>query len=122
MSFENTYTNPTGRTSQGQFIGGLIVLVAAAAFYFFLVKAGRNGEWVMATLLFPALVLYARRLNDMGLTGWLALAPIALGIAAFAQRLGFIKLDGQMATALPLVALGVGAVFALWGAVGKSKA
>ena len=122
MSFENTYTNPTGRTSQGQFIGGFIVLVAAAAFYFFLVKAGRNGEWVMATLLFPALVLYARRLNDMGLTGWLALAPIALGVAAFAQRLGFLKLDGQMGAALPLVALGVGAVFALWCAVAKSKA
>ena len=122
MSFETTYANPKGRTSRGQFIAALVVLVAVAAFYVFLVKAGRNGQWVEATLLFPGFVLLARRLHDMGLTGWLVLIPGALMVAAFGVWLDLISLGPQLQPVEPKIALAVTAAFALWGAVGKGKA
>ncbi len=120
MSFENTFVNPKGRTARGAFIPALIVILAAAAFYHFLAKAGRNGEWVLLTLLLPALVLHARRLHDMGQTAWLLLAPAALIVAAAGMHMS--GQDGQVQSGLALAALVVSAGFVLWGVVGKGRA
>lgn len=121
MSFDSLFANPKGRTSRGQFLGALVVLLAAAAFYWFLVK-GRNGQWVFVTLLFPALMLHAGRLHDMGRSAWWLIAPGALLVAAAAIWLGLVSPGAQVAAATPLAALVVSAAFVLWGALGKGQA
>ena len=74
MTFESLFVNPNGRTSRRQFIAALITLLAVVVFYAFLV-GGRTGQWCLLVLLFPAVILHARRLHDMGHTAWLLLAP-----------------------------------------------
>ncbi len=119
MSYETRFANPNGRTSRGAFIGALITLAAATAFYFFLVK-GRNGEWVLVTLLFPAAVLHARRLHDMGQTAWLLLIPGAIDIAAIWLHMG--SRNPELQPAATWAALVVSAAFVVWGLVGKGQA
>jgi uncharacterized membrane protein YhaH (DUF805 family) len=119
MSYETVFANPSGRTSRGAFVPALITLLAAAALYFFLVK-GRNGEWVLSTLLFPAAVLHARRLHDMGQTAWLLLLPGALDIAAL-----WMHFYSRYPDLLPTVAWAgviVSAGFVVWGSLGKGQA
>ena len=118
MNFEAVFANAMGRTPRGQFVGALITLLAAAAFYFVLVK-GRNGECCLAVLAFPAVVLHARRLHDMGRTAWLLLAPGALAAGAIWLRAS--GQGGQVFTAVTVAALAVAAGFALWGLVGKGQ-
>jgi uncharacterized membrane protein YhaH (DUF805 family) len=121
MNFESLFVNPNGRTSRGKFVPALITLVAVVAFYALLVR-GRNGEWCLFVLLFPGIILHARRLHDMGRTAWLLLAPGILMVAAFAIWLGIVSLGGQLNTAVPLIALAVSAAFAIWGCVGRGQA
>ena len=120
MNFEDTFANPKGRISRNAFIPALVIVLAAAAFYHFLAKAGRNGEWVLLTLMLPALVLHARRLHDMGQTAWLLILPAALIIAAAWMHLA--GQDGKVQTDLALAALVVSAGFVVWGVVGKGQA
>ncbi len=119
MSYESLFADPNGRTSRGAFVGALITLLAAAALYFFLVR-NRNGEWVLVTLLYPAAVLHARRLHDMGRTGWLLLIPGAIDITAIWLHMGSLR--PALQPTLTLVALVVSAGFVLWGLVGKGQA
>ncbi len=118
MSYISVFANPMGRTARGEFIGGLIVLVLVAAFYVWRVP-GLNGAWVLFTLLFPAFVLHARRLHDMGLTAWLLLPPGVLLGAAIWPHSGP---PASYAQPLLLAGLGVAALVALWCCVGKGKA
>jgi uncharacterized membrane protein YhaH (DUF805 family) len=120
MNFQSLFAIPTGRTSRGAFIGGLIVLLLATAFYVFLVKAGRNGEWVLVTLLFPAFMLHAGRLHDMGQSAWLLLAPAVP--TAVAVWLHMYSPGGQLERPLTWVSLAIGAAFLLWGLIGKGQA
>ena len=119
--FESLFANPNGRTSRGRFIPGLITLIAVVVFYWFLV-AGRSGLWSMLILLFPGVILLARRLHDMGHTAWLLLAPAILMVAAFAVWLHLVSFGAQLDATVPLVALAVSAGFALWGCIGKGQA
>ena len=121
MNFESLFVNPNGRTSRGQFVPALITLLAVVVFYAFLVT-GRTAQFCLLVLVFPAVILHARRLHDMGYTAWLLIAPAALMIAAFAIWLGYISLSAQLDTVLPRVSLAVSAVFALWGCVGRGRA
>jgi uncharacterized membrane protein YhaH (DUF805 family) len=121
MIFETLFVNPNGRTSRGHFIAALITLLAVVAFYAFLVK-GRTAQWSMLVLVFPAVILHARRLHDMGHTAWLLLAPAGLMLAAFAIWLRIANLGAQLDAAVPLIALAVSAGFALWGCIGKGQA
>jgi len=121
MSFESLFVNPNGRTSRGQFVPALITLLAVVAFYALLVT-GRTAQWCLAVLLFPAVVLHARRLHDMGYTAWLLLAPGVLMVAAFAVWLRLVNLGAQLEAAVPLTALAVSAGFALWGCMGRGQA
>jgi uncharacterized membrane protein YhaH (DUF805 family) len=121
MNFESLFVNPNGRTSRGQFVAALITLLAVVALYAFLVK-GRNGQWCLVMLLFPAVILHARRLHDMGHTAWLLLAPGVLIVAASAIWLRIVSLGAQFDAAVPLTALAVSAGFALWGCIGRGQA
>jgi uncharacterized membrane protein YhaH (DUF805 family) len=121
MNFESLFVYPNGRTSRAQFVPALITLVAAVVFYAYLVK-GRTGQWSMLVLVFPFLILHARRLHDMGHTAWLLLAPGLLVVTTFAIWLRFVDLGAQLNSAVPMVALAVSIGFALWGCIAKGQA
>lgn len=121
MNFDTLFVNPKGRTSRGQFVPALVTLLAVVAFYAFLVT-GRTALWCLLVLVFPGVILHARRLHDMGHTGWLLLAPGALIVAAFAIWLQIVSLGARLDAVVPIVALVVCAGFALWGCIGKGQA
>ena len=119
MSFTSVYVNPNGRTARNAYVGALAVLLAAVAFYVVLVK-GLTAEWCLVVLLFPAMVLHARRLHDMGKTAWFLVLPGAL-LAA----LMWLRISGQEAqykSPVTLAALAVSAAFILWSLLGKGQA
>jgi uncharacterized membrane protein YhaH (DUF805 family) len=120
-SFDTLFVNPQGRTSRGQFVAALITLLTVVAFYAFLVT-GRTAQWCLLVVLFPAIILHARRLHDMGRTAWLLLAPGGLTVAAFAIWLRIVSLGAQLDAAVPLAAFAVFVVFALWGCIGRGQA
>jgi uncharacterized membrane protein YhaH (DUF805 family) len=121
-SFDFLFVNPNGRTPRGQFAAALVTLVAVAAFYAFLVK-GATAHWGMLVLVFPGVVLHARRLHDMGYSAWPLLIPVVLAVVAFANWLHVVSSFGApFNTAVPLAALAVCAGFALWGCVGNGQA
>ena len=112
----------TGRTSRMTYIKALIPLVLAAAFYTFLAKTGRNGEWVLATLLYPGFVLVAGRLHDMNITGWVLLAPglldaVALWLHFFPTGNGGLSAN----VIIGAIAYAVSVAFILWGLIGKGS-
>ena len=120
MTFESLFVNPNGRTARGQFVAALITLLAVVVFYQFLVT-GRNAQWCLLVLLFPAVILHARRLHDMGHTAWLLLAPGVLMVAAFAIWLHIVSFGAQLDAVVPVAAIAVAAGFALWGCIGKGQ-
>lgn len=116
--YQSLFVDPRGRTARAPFIAALIPLALVALFYHYLVF-GRSGQWAMITLLFPAIVIHARRLHDMGKTAWLLLipaAPVAAGIwlHMFAQ-------EPAMKSIVILIALAVSGLFTLWGLVGAGQ-
>ena len=119
MNFDTLFVNPSGRTARAEFIGALITVLAAFAFYYFLVP-GRNSQWVQLTLLFPAVVLHARRLHDMGRAAWSVLVPAAL-IVATAWLYLFVPAS-EAKGSVKLAAVIVSAAFVLWGLIGKGQA
>ncbi len=120
-SFDFLYVNPNGRTSRGQFVAALVALLIVAAFYAFIVK-GLTAHWCMLMLVYPGVVLHARRLHDMGHSAWLVLVPGLLILVAFAGWLRLITLSAPLNTAVPLAAMVVAAAFALWGCLGSGEA
>ena len=121
MIWDTLFVNAKGRTSRDHFIGALIPLALVVWFY---ARSGPNlyAPWDLIVLLFPAVVLHARRLHDMGHSGWLLLAPAVLTVAAMAIWARLVSLGAQLDVAVPLAALVVFVAFALWGCVGKSQA
>ena len=120
MNFDALFVNPNGRTSRAQFVPALITVLAVIAFYSFVVT-GRTSQFCILVLLYPAFVLLAKRLRDMGQSAWLLLAPLALMLATFGIQLGYFSLGDAIDGALPWVALAVSAAFALWGCVSQVK-
>ncbi len=118
MNYETLFVNPMGRTARGRYVGAMIPLLAAVAFYYFLVK-GVNGQWCLTVLLIPAMVLNARRLNDMGKTGLLVLIPAAL--LALASWLTLFNPGASYKTGVYVAAVVLAAAFAAWGLLGKSR-
>ncbi|HWG31386.1 MAG TPA: DUF805 domain-containing protein [Steroidobacteraceae bacterium] len=119
-SFDSMFVSPKGRASRGQFVPALITLVAVILFYAFLVT-GRTAQWCLLMLLFPGVILHARRLHDMGHSAWLLAVPAVLMVAAFAIWLHILSLGTQLDAAVPVVALVVSAGFALWGCIGRGQ-
>jgi uncharacterized membrane protein YhaH (DUF805 family)/uncharacterized membrane protein YphA (DoxX/SURF4 family) len=118
--YDSLFARPNGRSSRGEFIGGLVTLLAVVAFYAFLVT-GLTAKWCIVVLLIPATILLARRLHDMGRSAWPLVVPVALLIAAFSFWISPDKPQGSLTAALPLVAMGVAAAFALWGCLGNGQ-
>ncbi len=119
-SFDVLFVNPNGRTSRGQFVAALVPLLIAVAFYAFLVR-GLTAHWCLLMLLFPAVILQARRLHDMGHTAWLLLVPVLLTIASFAIWLHVGSFGAQLDADLPIAATVVDIGFVLWGCVGGGQ-
>jgi uncharacterized membrane protein YhaH (DUF805 family) len=119
MNYDALFVDPTGRTSRGDYTGALITLLAAFGFYYFLVL-GASGRYGMLIMLYPALVLHARRLRDMGQAVWLLVVPGALLIAAFWLRTANPKSEALFYVGWAAFAVSAG--FALWGLLGKERA
>lgn len=119
-AFDSLFASPGGRTTRSQFIPALVILLLAVAFYAWFVR-NRTGTFCQLVLLYPALVLLARRLRDMRQPLWLLAVPGVLMVAAFAIWLQYLHLGESMTNLLPPSALAVLAGFALWGSMGKSS-
>jgi len=120
-SFDSLFVSPKGRASRDQFVPALITLVAVILFYGYLVT-GRTAVWCLLMLLFPGVVLHARRLHDMGRSAWLLLVPVVLMVVAFAIWLHILSFGTRLDAALPVIALVVCAGVALWCCIGKGQA
>jgi uncharacterized membrane protein YhaH (DUF805 family)/uncharacterized membrane protein YphA (DoxX/SURF4 family) len=118
MTWNTLFVNHKGRTSREHFIGALIPLAIVVWFYS---KSGPNdyAPWDLLVLLFPAVVLHARRLHDMGHSAWLLLVPAALTVAGLGIWDRLLDLGAQLNYAVPLAALIVFVGFALWGCIAK---
>lgn len=123
-TYEDRYAYPGGRTSQKAYLAALVLVAAVGAFYWLVNNPGLNGQWVLTTLLFPAYVLTARRLHDMGQSGWLLLIPGVLDAAAIGMHYAdALKLrPGEPPAGLSWAAVIVTAAFALWALIGKTQA
>jgi uncharacterized membrane protein YhaH (DUF805 family) len=119
VTYDTLFVNPAGRTSRMAFVAALIPLLAVAALYAFVVT-GRTAQFCLVVLILPALVLHARRLHDMGQTGWLVLAPGALLLAT--AWLYLYDAGPRLETPVGVAAGIVSAGFVLWGVVGKGRA
>jgi uncharacterized membrane protein YhaH (DUF805 family) len=110
---------PGERTHRGDFIGALVPLLAVFAVYYFVVTS-RNGRWCEVVLIYPAIVLHARRLHDMGRSAWPLLVPAALLVATAWL---YLYVPGSRAIGwVTLAAAVVCAAFIVWGVVGKGQA
>lgn len=120
MNYDELYVSPFGRTTRAQFLPALIVLVAVVAFFGFLVR-GRTATFCMLVLMYPGLVLHARRLRDMGWSTWPLVLPALPMLGTFAVWFDYTSFGPGVDAALPWVALAAGASIALWGATGRSR-
>jgi uncharacterized membrane protein YhaH (DUF805 family) len=121
MTWDTLFVHSKGRSPREHFIAALIPLAIVVWWY---VRASPNvfPQWSLLVLLYPAIVLHARRLHDMGHSGWLLLVPAILTVAAMMIWDHRLDLGAQLNFAVPLAALAVFVGFALWGCIGKGKA
>jgi uncharacterized membrane protein YhaH (DUF805 family)/uncharacterized membrane protein YphA (DoxX/SURF4 family) len=120
MTWDTLFVHSKGRTPRDQFIGALIPL-ALVVWWYAQANPTVYPQWSLLVLLFPAIVLHARRLHDMGHSGWLLLVPTILTVAAMMIWDHRLDLGAQLDFAVPLAALVVFVAVALWGCVGKGK-
>jgi uncharacterized membrane protein YhaH (DUF805 family) len=119
LNYEGLFIQFNGRTSQAVFIPAAITVIVAIAFFAYMV-GGRTAHFCMLMLVYPAFILLARRLQDMGQSGWLALIPTVVALLAFGTTLAYFSLGETADANLPLIAVAVGVVFGLWACVGRS--
>jgi uncharacterized membrane protein YhaH (DUF805 family) len=120
MSWDTLFVDHKGRTSREHFMAAVIPLAIVVWFY---TRSGPDqyALWAVLVLLFPAVVLHARRLHDMGHSGWLLLVPAVLTILAMAIWDHLLDLGTQVNFAVPLAALIVFVGFSLWGCIGRGR-
>ena len=119
MNFDMLFVNWAGRTDRNQYIGALITLLVSLGFYYWLVP-GRNSQWVQLVFLYPAVVLIARRLHDMGWAAWPLIVPAAL-VIAMAWLYLYVP-TSEAKVNVKWAAIIVSAAFMVWGLIGKSQA
>jgi len=120
MTWDSLFVHSKGRTPRDQFIGALIPL-AIVVWWYARANPTVYPQWSLLVLLFPAIVLHARRLHDMGHSGWLLIVPAVLTAAAMMIWDHRLDLGTQLNMAVPLAALIVFVGLALWGCIGKGK-
>jgi uncharacterized membrane protein YhaH (DUF805 family)/uncharacterized membrane protein YphA (DoxX/SURF4 family) len=121
MTWDTLFVHSKGRSPREHFIAAVIPLAIVVWWY---VRASPNvyPQWSLLVLLFPAIVLHARRLHDMGHSGWLLIVPGVLTVAAMAIWDHRLDLGAQLNFAVPLAALIAFVAITLWGCIGKGKA
>jgi len=119
MNFDTLFVYASGRTPRGQYIGALVTLLVSLGFYYFLVP-GRNSQWVQLVFLYPAVVLLARRLHDMGRAAWPLIVPAAL-VIVMAYLYLYVPASGAK-SGVKWAAIVVSAAFMVWGLVGETQA
>ena len=119
-TWDTLFVHAKGRTSREHFIGAVIPLAIVVGWY---AQASPNvyPQWSLLVLLFPGTVLLARRLHDMGHSGWLLVVPAVLTVAAMMIWDHRLDWGAQLNVAVPLAALIVFVGLALWGCIGKGK-
>ena len=115
------FTDARGRSPRDHFLPALIILVAAGVFFGYVVT-GRTATFCLLVLVYPAAILHARRLRDMGRSPLLLALPVALLLLTLFVSLKYISFGDQADSILPLAALLVAGAFSAWGAAGSSKA
>ncbi len=118
MNYDTLFVYASGRTARNQYIGALITLLVSFGFYYVLVP-GRNSQWVQLVFLYPAVVLLARRLHDMGRAAWPLVVPAALVLVMACLYL-YVPGSGAKVS-VKWAAIIVSAAFMVWGLVGKSQ-
>jgi uncharacterized membrane protein YhaH (DUF805 family) len=121
-SWNTLFVQPGGRTSRGHFLAALLPLALAVLWYANKGPAVDYAPWGVLVLLYPAVVLHVRRLHDMGRTGWLMLLPAVLTVVAMGIWAHRVSLGAQLDMAVPVAALVVFVVFALWGSIARGQA
>jgi uncharacterized membrane protein YhaH (DUF805 family) len=119
MNFDTLFVYPGGRTARNRYIGALVTLLISLGFYYFLVP-GRNSQWVQLVFLYPAIVLLARRLHDMGRAAWPLIVPAVL-VVAMAYLYLYVPMSAAKVS-VKWAAIVVSAAFMVWGLIGKSQA
>lgn len=119
MNYDTLFTNPNGRTSRADFVPAMITILAVMAFYVFLVT-GRTAQFCQLVLLYPAVVLLARRVQDMGFAGWWVIIPLVLMLLMHLIQLDYLSLGDPLDTALYWIAHAVSVGFLLWGSAGAT--
>jgi uncharacterized membrane protein YhaH (DUF805 family) len=119
MNYDTLFVSWAGRTARNPYIGALITLLVSLGFYYFLVP-GRNSQWVQIVFLYPAIVLLARRLHDMGRAAWPLIVPAAL-VVVMAYLYLYVPMS-EAKVSVKWAAIVVFAAFMVWGLIGKSQA
>lgn len=119
LHYEGLFVRVRGRTATKDFIPALVMVLAAIVFFGYMV-GGRTGHFCMLMLLYPSYVLLARRLQDMGQPGWLALVPALVSVLTFGVVLDYFSFGPSFDSGLPWGAVAVSAGYALWAIAGKS--
>ena len=100
MDWRTLFLSPEGRINQKDYWIGVLILFVA-----WVLSCGLHIlapiAWLL--LIYPWVCVFAKRLHDAGRSGWLILAPVAIGIAAFILAvifggIGVIGALGTMAT------------------------
>jgi uncharacterized membrane protein YhaH (DUF805 family) len=120
-TFDSLYVFSHGRTSRKHFMAALIPL-AIAAWDYTHSGPGPYNSWMVLVLLYPAVVLYARRLHDMGHSGWPLIVPAGLTVVAMAIWAHRLDFGVQLDLAVPVVALAAFIGFTVWGCIDKGNA
>lgn len=120
MTFEQLFVDPRGRTSRAAFLPALLVIIAVVLFYALLAR-GRTGQFCLLVLVYPAAVLHARRLHDLGRSSWLLAPPVTLLLLSFGIWLKYLDLGEPLNNALPVVSLSLCGALALWCALARGQ-
>lgn len=120
-TFDSSYVFSHGRTSRKHFMAAVIPLTIAVLDYTHS-GPGPYNSWMVLVLLYPAVVLYTRRLHDMGHSGWPLIVPASLTVVAMAIWAHRLELGVQLDLAVPVVALAAFIGFTVWGCIDKGKA
>jgi len=121
-AWNTLFVQTRGRTSRGTFLGALLPLALAVWWYANKGPAANYACWAVLVLLHPALVLYVRRLHDMGRTGKWMFVPAVLAIFSMLMWAGRMNLGGQLNTAVPVAALVAFLAATLWLGIARGKA
>jgi uncharacterized membrane protein YhaH (DUF805 family) len=116
MDWQNLFLSPDGRIRRQDFWIGWLILFAVNLVFGFVPLL---GLLVHLFALYVGVCLYAKRLHDMGRTGWLQIAPFVIGFVLLI--IGFALFGSALfsaAMAMRNTAPGPGAMAFLLGSLG----